>query len=64
MVVLWGAEDKYVLPYLARRSADLCDDAQLEVLPGATHWLQHEESGSVNRRLLRFFERGAVSEVR
>jgi pimeloyl-ACP methyl ester carboxylesterase len=64
MVVLWGAEDKYVLPYLGRRSADLCDDAQLEVVAGATHWLHHEESGSVNWRLLEFFGRGAASEVR
>jgi len=54
-LVLWGAEDKYVLPYLGTRSAELCDDAQAEVVAGATHWLHHEEAGLVNRRLLGFF---------
>ena len=54
-LVMWGAADRYVLPYLAGRSAELCDHAQLEVVAGATHWLHHEESGLVNRRLLEFF---------
>jgi pimeloyl-ACP methyl ester carboxylesterase len=39
----------------AGRSAELCDDVELEVVAGATHWLHHEEAGSVNRRLLEFF---------
>jgi epoxide hydrolase 4 len=53
-LVVWGAEDQYVLPYLAERSAELCDDARLEILPGATHWLHHEEPEAVNRLLLEF----------
>jgi pimeloyl-ACP methyl ester carboxylesterase len=59
-LVLWGAEDRYVLPYLAQRSAELCDDAELEVVPGATHWLHHEDAGLVNRRLLEFLERDSA----
>jgi pimeloyl-ACP methyl ester carboxylesterase len=63
-LVMWGAEDKYVLPYLARRSAELCDDAQLEIVAGATHWLHHEEAGLVNRRLLEFLGQNATPVAR
>jgi pimeloyl-ACP methyl ester carboxylesterase len=59
-LVIWGAQDKYVLPDLARQSAELCDDAQLEIVPGATHWLHHEEPALVNRLLLEFLRQDAA----
>ena len=61
-LILWGADDKYVLADLARQSADLCDRARLEILPGATHWLHHEESELVNRLLLEFLREGPATE--
>jgi len=32
----------------------LCDDVRLELFPGATHWLPHEEPTRVNRLLADF----------
>jgi epoxide hydrolase 4 len=59
-LILWGADDKYVLPDLGRQSADLCDCVRLEILPGATHWLHHEEPERVNRLLLEFLQEEAA----
>jgi pimeloyl-ACP methyl ester carboxylesterase len=39
---------------MARASVDQCDQGRLELLPEATHWLQHEEPARVNRLLLEF----------
>ncbi len=52
--VIWGAKDRYGLTLLAERSAALSRDAALTILPGATHWVQHDEPERVNAILLGF----------
>lgn len=42
-LVLWGAEDSALELSVARASLKLCDDARLEVLADASHWLHLEE---------------------
>ena len=54
MLVLWGAQDRFLSAEMAQKSVAFCDDGQL-VLFEATHWLQHEEAESVNRLILEFF---------
>ena len=52
-LVLWGARDRFLGRELAAPSAALCDEARLVLLEHATHWLQHDERGEVNARLVR-----------
>jgi pimeloyl-ACP methyl ester carboxylesterase len=53
-LVLWGAKDKFIRRKYAEKSSALCDDGRLEVFNDATHWVQHEEAGGVNGRLVEF----------
>jgi pimeloyl-ACP methyl ester carboxylesterase len=52
-LLLWGARDRFLGREMAEPSAALCDDGRLELFEGATHWLQHDEAGAVNDRLIR-----------
>ena len=53
--ILWGQRDMFLLPGMAQESLKYCDSAELTYLPGATHWLQHEEPEGVNAALIEFF---------
>jgi epoxide hydrolase 4 len=52
--VIWGDKDAFLEPGVAEASAALCDQAEVFHLPGATHWVQHEEAETVNRLLIEF----------
>jgi pimeloyl-ACP methyl ester carboxylesterase len=54
-LVLWGAKDRFIRLKYAAKSVAMCDDGRLEVFEEATHWVQHEEPGRVNGRLIGFF---------
>jgi pimeloyl-ACP methyl ester carboxylesterase len=41
-LVLWGENDRALVPELAPRSLDYCEEGRLERFPGATHWVHHE----------------------
>ncbi|MDX1747373.1 MAG: alpha/beta hydrolase, partial [Halobacteriales archaeon] len=41
-LVVWGENDRALVPELARKSLDYCADGRLERFPGATHWVHHE----------------------
>lgn len=53
-LMLWGKNDKFILPEAAELSAKLCSDVRLVFYDSATHWLQHEEPEDVNRRIVEF----------
>jgi pimeloyl-ACP methyl ester carboxylesterase len=55
--ILWGAEDRFLGAELAEASRAFCQQGEVEVIDGATHWVQHEEPNRVNRRILDFFAR-------
>lgn len=57
-LVIWGCRDRFLTTKLAKRSVAYCDRGRLELLPTATHWLQHEEPGRVNRLLIDFLSEG------
>jgi len=46
-LVLWGGQDSFLEQHLARASLEHCDNARLEVLPDATHWLHLEHPDRV-----------------
>jgi pimeloyl-ACP methyl ester carboxylesterase len=53
-LVLWGKKDKFIRPKYAEKSVALCDAGRLEMFDDVTHWIQHEEPGRVNERLIAF----------
>jgi pimeloyl-ACP methyl ester carboxylesterase len=54
-LVLWGeAADPHLGPGLATPSASFVPDARVVMLPGASHWVQHDEAERVNAELVRF----------
>jgi pimeloyl-ACP methyl ester carboxylesterase len=59
-LLIWGAQDRFLDQALATPSLGQCDHGRLEPIEGATHWVQHEEPGRVNRLLLDFLSDQAV----
>jgi epoxide hydrolase 4 len=53
-LMIWGAKDRFLDQGLARPSLEYCDHGRLEMIEEASHWVQHEEPGRVNRFLLNF----------
>jgi epoxide hydrolase 4 len=53
-LIIWGAQDPYLVRALAPESAGWCDDARVEMIEEATHWVHTEEPERVNRLLLDF----------
>jgi pimeloyl-ACP methyl ester carboxylesterase len=53
--ILWGEQDRFLLPGLARESLRYCDKADLIRFPTASHWIQHEEPERVSELLIEFF---------
>jgi pimeloyl-ACP methyl ester carboxylesterase len=45
--VIFGERDRYLNPALAAEIAGLFSDASLHVLPGATHYVQHDQPEAV-----------------
>lgn len=56
-LLIWGAQDAFLIREMAQPSIDLCVDGRLIFLETATHWVQHEEAPTVNRLLIEFLER-------
>jgi pimeloyl-ACP methyl ester carboxylesterase len=53
-LILWGDQDIALKTEMAYASRELCNQAKLVVLEGASHWIQHDEAGTVNRHLVDF----------
>ncbi|HEX3557081.1 MAG TPA: alpha/beta hydrolase [Thermoanaerobaculia bacterium] len=53
-LLIWGTQDRFLGQEMAPASLALCDNGRLELIPEATHWVQHEEPERVNRLLLDF----------
>jgi epoxide hydrolase 4 len=53
-LLIWGMRDRFASPKLVDASLSYCDDARVERIDAATHWVQHEEPDRVNRLLIDF----------
>jgi pimeloyl-ACP methyl ester carboxylesterase len=53
-LIVWGKKDPALSPHLATESLSLCTQGRIEWLPGATHWLHHEEPDRVSAALASF----------
>jgi pimeloyl-ACP methyl ester carboxylesterase len=54
-LILWGAQDIALGREMAQPSLNLCDQGKLVFFESSSHWVQHDESDSVNKYLLDFF---------
>ena len=55
-LIIWGVHDDYIIPEAAQMSLDFCDNARLEYIESATHWVQHDEPERVNRLIVEFLK--------
>lgn len=51
-LICWGDDDIVLLPSMAEKSVDYCENGQLQMFPDASHWVHHEREG-VTDALLR-----------
>jgi pimeloyl-ACP methyl ester carboxylesterase len=55
VLILWGEEDEWIPPETGRRLQSRIPHAQLQLIPGAGHFLQEDAPDAVASRLARFF---------
>ena len=53
-LIVWGAQDRFIIREAAQMSLEYCDDARLEYIEDATHWVHLEEPQRVNQLILGF----------
>ncbi|MGI4749777.1 MAG: alpha/beta fold hydrolase [Janthinobacterium lividum] len=53
-LVLWGEKDIFLEHHVALAGLEQCDNGQLSIVQGATHWLHLEEPERVNAEILEF----------
>ncbi|GMS92182.1 hypothetical protein PENTCL1PPCAC_14357, partial [Pristionchus entomophagus] len=53
-LILWGDNDAFLVNEGAILSKDWCDDATLQIIPGASHWVQQDEPNIVNGHIDNF----------
>jgi pimeloyl-ACP methyl ester carboxylesterase len=53
-LVVWGERDRYLVPQLTGGLQQWVPGVRVERLPGASHWVQHDEPARVNELLIEF----------
>ena len=61
-LIIWGVRDKFLGPALARSSFAQCQDAKIEWVDEATHWVAREQPDRVNELILEFLERPGTNQ--
>ncbi len=56
-LICWGENDIALVPSLAEKSVEYCEQAQLRTFSEASHWVHHDESEAVTEALLRHLSR-------
>jgi pimeloyl-ACP methyl ester carboxylesterase len=41
-LIVWGENDHALVPEMATKSLEYCENGRLERFPDATHWVPHE----------------------
>jgi len=54
--IVWGEDDNYLGKPIAERGKRLGSNVELYYIPGATHWITHDEPEMVNHHLSGFFQ--------
>jgi pimeloyl-ACP methyl ester carboxylesterase len=59
-LICWGEEDIALLPSMAEKSVNYCENGQLRMFPNASHWVHHERK-KVTGELLRHLSQSSLS---
>nr|WP_251048036.1 alpha/beta hydrolase [Planococcus sp. ISL-109] len=54
--IIWGVEDQFLSPMLAKESLDFCEDGEVVFIGEATHWVHHEQAYILNLLIGRFLK--------
>ncbi|MDH5404086.1 MAG: alpha/beta hydrolase, partial [Candidatus Heimdallarchaeota archaeon] len=54
VLIIWGKEDKFLKVDMAEASLKYCNNGKAELVPEATHWVQHEKPEIVNTLIFQF----------
>jgi len=57
-LIIWGRRDVALTDTMVQPSADLCDDARIEWLDDATHWVLHDEPDRATALIVDFLREG------
>ncbi|MFC6723668.1 alpha/beta fold hydrolase [Halobium palmae] len=52
-LICWGEDDIALLPSMAEKSVNYCENGQLQMFPGTSHWVHHERD-EVTEALCRY----------
>lgn len=55
VLIIWGEQDVALGVNMAAESLELCREGRLELVPEATHWVQHDAPEKVSAWLVDFF---------
>lgn len=55
-LVIWGMDDRALLPITRANLADYCDDLTVHEVAGADHWIVHQKTAEVINHLRDFLE--------
>jgi len=53
-LILWADDDRFLERHVAEAGLALCDDGELEIVEGASHWLHIEQPDRINARIVEF----------
>jgi epoxide hydrolase 4 len=59
-LVIWGMDDRALLPVARATLSDYCDDLTVREVPGADHWVVHQRTADVISHLRAFLEGSVV----
>jgi pimeloyl-ACP methyl ester carboxylesterase len=59
LLLIWGKQDSFTAVTMAHESLAYCDVGSLEIIDGATHWVQHEHAARFNTVVSQFFAPGS-----
>lgn len=57
-LVIWGEDDRFLLPGLTEGIDEWVPDVRVEILAGCGHWTPQEAAGDVNRLIREFIDGG------
>lgn len=55
-LLLWGEQDQTLVPEMAPKNLEYCTASRLELVPDATHWINHEQPTQNISHLLDHFD--------
>jgi pimeloyl-ACP methyl ester carboxylesterase len=63
VLLIWGTADHFMRTELAEGCRKWVPELQVELLPGVSHWVQHEAAGQVNALLLEYLANEATPQT-